>query len=51
MTTAEGELMGRDVSPARIVLAGSLPRERALALQREADALLLIAHRHAHASS
>ena len=41
---SESELLGRDVSPARIVLAGSLPRERAVALQREADALLLIAH-------
>ena len=27
-----------------MVLAGSLPRDRALALQREADALLLLAH-------
>ena len=32
-----------DVAPARIVRAGSLERERALALQREADALLLVA--------
>jgi glycosyltransferase involved in cell wall biosynthesis len=44
LTPAERELLARDVSPARIVLAGSLPRDRALALQREADALLLIAH-------
>ena len=35
--------MATDVSPARIVLAGSLPREQALSLQRDADALLLIA--------
>ena len=35
--------MRTDVSPARIVVAGSLPRERALALQRAADALLLLA--------
>lgn len=45
LTDAEQALFARPVSPARIVLAGSLPRERALALQREADALLLIAHR------
>jgi len=44
LTDAERALFARHVSPARIVLAGSLPRERALALQREADALLLIAH-------
>ena len=37
------ELFAADVAPARIVLAGSLERERALALQREADALLLVA--------
>jgi len=43
LTEAESELFARDVSPARIVLAGSLERERALALQREADALLLLA--------
>ena len=44
LTPAERELLGRDLAPARIVLAGTLPRERAIALQREADALLLIAH-------
>ena len=44
LTEAEAELFGRDVSPAKITRIGSLPRERALALQREADALLLIAH-------
>jgi glycosyltransferase involved in cell wall biosynthesis len=43
LTEAEKELFASDVSPARIVRAGSLPRERALALQRGADALLLIA--------
>ncbi len=43
LTEDEAELMRRDVSPARIVVAGSQPREAALALQREADALLLIA--------
>ncbi|MQA75294.1 MAG: glycosyltransferase [Solirubrobacterales bacterium] len=43
LTTAEAELLARDVSRARIVRAGSLPRERALDLQREADALLLLA--------
>ncbi len=44
LTSTETELFGVDVSPARITLLGSVPRERALALQREADALLLIAH-------
>lgn len=43
LTGEEQALLGRDVSPARIVLAGSLERPRALALQRQADALLLIA--------
>jgi glycosyltransferase involved in cell wall biosynthesis len=43
MTQAEAELMRTDVSPARILVAGSLPRERALALQGAADALLLLA--------
>jgi len=43
LTTAEAELMRSDVSPARIVIAGTLPRERALALQRAGDALLLVA--------
>ena len=43
LTYAEAGLMETDVSPARIVVAGSLPREQALALQRAADALLLIA--------
>ena len=43
LTEAEAALMRRDVSPARIVVAGTLPRDRALALQRAADALVLIA--------
>jgi glycosyltransferase involved in cell wall biosynthesis len=43
LTEAEAELFAADVSPARIVIAGSLKREGALALQREADALLLVA--------
>ena len=43
LTDAEAELMRTDVSPARIMVAGSLPREGALALQRAADALLLLA--------
>jgi glycosyltransferase involved in cell wall biosynthesis len=43
LTEAESELMGTRVSPARIVVAGSLARERALALQRAADVLLLLA--------
>jgi hypothetical protein len=41
---SERELLATDVSPARIVIAGSLTRERAVALQRAAGALLLIAH-------
>jgi glycosyltransferase involved in cell wall biosynthesis len=43
LTGEEAELLEADVAPARIVLVGSLARERALALQREADALLLLA--------
>jgi glycosyltransferase involved in cell wall biosynthesis len=43
LTGAERELLATDVSPARIVAVGSVPRERALGLQREADALLLLA--------
>jgi glycosyltransferase involved in cell wall biosynthesis len=42
-TDAELELLRTDVSPARISVVGSLPRERALALQLAADALLVIA--------
>jgi glycosyltransferase involved in cell wall biosynthesis len=40
---SEEELLSREIAPGRIVTAGSLSRGRALALQREADALLLIA--------
>ena len=43
LTAAEAELMRTDVSPARIVVPGSLTREGAIALQRAADALLLLA--------
>ncbi len=44
LTPAERELIDRtEVTPARVVLAGSLGRDDALALQREADALLLLA--------
>jgi glycosyltransferase involved in cell wall biosynthesis len=43
LTDAEAELLATDVSPARIALVGSLERGRALALQREAEVLLLIA--------
>ena len=43
LTAEEARLLATDVSPARIVAVGSLERERALALQREADALLLLA--------
>lgn len=43
LTAEEAELMRTDVSPARIVVAGTLERTDALALQRAADALLLIA--------
>lgn len=43
LTTEENELFARDVAPARIVRAGGMERASALALQREADALLLVA--------
>jgi glycosyltransferase involved in cell wall biosynthesis len=43
LTEDEAELMRTDVSPARIVVVGTLSRERALALQHTADALLLLA--------
>ena len=43
LTEAERPLFERDVSPARIVLAGSVRRSEALRLQRSADALLLVA--------
>jgi glycosyltransferase involved in cell wall biosynthesis len=43
LTDEEAALMGSDVAPARIVVAGTLARPDALALQRRADALLLLA--------
>ncbi len=43
LTDAEAALMRTDVSPARIVVAGSVSRSQALALQGSADALLLVA--------
>jgi glycosyltransferase involved in cell wall biosynthesis len=43
LTEEEAALMRSDVSPARIVIAGTLARPDALALQRAADALLLLA--------
>ncbi len=43
LTEEEVALFATDVAPARIVHAGSLERGAALALQREADALLLVA--------
>ena len=43
LTEAERELFAADFHPARIVLTGALDRDRALALQRAADCLLLIA--------
>jgi glycosyltransferase involved in cell wall biosynthesis len=44
LTDDESELFATDVAPARISVVGALPRERALALQRAADCLLLVAH-------
>jgi glycosyltransferase involved in cell wall biosynthesis len=41
-TARERELFRSDVAPARIVVAGNLPRHEAVALQRAADGLLLI---------
>jgi glycosyltransferase involved in cell wall biosynthesis len=43
VTDDERRLLEADVSPARIVLVGTLPRQGAVALQRSADALLLLA--------
>lgn len=43
LTDEEVSLFETDVSPARIEIVGSLERDRALALQRAADALLLVA--------
>lgn len=45
LTGDEHRLFTTDVSPARISLLGSLPRDSAVVLQRAADALLLIAAR------
>ena len=44
LTEAERKLFATDVAPARISVVGSLERDRALALQRAADCLLLVAH-------
>jgi len=44
LTDDESRAFERDVAPARITVVGSLDRDRALALQRAADVLLLIAH-------
>ena len=43
LTEPEAALMRSDVSPARIVVLGTVSRDEALALQRAADALLLLA--------
>ena len=43
LTPDETELFADDFGAVQVRLAGSLPREKALALQRAADALLLIA--------
>jgi glycosyltransferase involved in cell wall biosynthesis len=43
LTDDEAQLMQTDVSPARVVVVGTLDRREALALQRAADALLLVA--------
>jgi glycosyltransferase involved in cell wall biosynthesis len=43
LTEAEATLFSRDVAPAKVSLLGSIERERVLSLEREADALLLIA--------
>jgi glycosyltransferase involved in cell wall biosynthesis len=43
LTEDERALLSTDVAPARIVARGSLDRVQALALQRSADALLLLA--------
>ena len=39
----ERDLLGSDLGPVRVTLLGSVERERSLALQRHADALLLLA--------
>lgn len=43
LTEDEARLFETDIAPARIVRVDPMPRTQALALQREADALLLIA--------
>jgi glycosyltransferase involved in cell wall biosynthesis len=43
LTETEARLMRTDVSPARIVVAGTVPRGQALAIQRAAGALILLA--------
>jgi glycosyltransferase involved in cell wall biosynthesis len=43
LTDAEAALLRADVAPARIVAAGTRARESAIALQRAADVLLLLA--------
>jgi glycosyltransferase involved in cell wall biosynthesis len=43
LTETERRLLATEVAPARIVVAGSLRRAEALALQRAGDALLLLA--------
>jgi glycosyltransferase involved in cell wall biosynthesis len=44
LTESENELFATDAGPARISVVGSLDRDRALALQRAADCLVLVAH-------
>jgi glycosyltransferase involved in cell wall biosynthesis len=44
LTEDERQLFATDVTPAGIAVVGSLERDRALALQRAADSLLLVAH-------
>jgi glycosyltransferase involved in cell wall biosynthesis len=45
LTPGERRLFGTDVSPVRVTLLGTMSRERALRLQRAADALILVAAR------
>lgn len=44
LTEGERSLFSSDLGPVRVRIAGTLERRRALALQRAADCLLLIAH-------
>ncbi len=46
LTEAEATLLRADVGPSRIVVAGTQSREVAIALQRAADVLLLLASPH-----